>query len=151
MFLKRYRRKRPPSIGWDLEPPCYHRSTWAGLICVPVHTTTECHTVRKHFETFLFFFFIFEKRVKGDDPEFCWTSTGPGHGCRFFCVCIRIDGGRMVPLIFGPMTVSDGKFKKEEKKKREKFLSRNLFSIFFFKKKRFWRARLSRSTILTDM
>lgn len=49
-----------------------------------------------------------------------------------FFVCIRIDGGRMVPLIFGPMTVSDG----IEEKKREKFPSRNLFSFFFFLKKK---------------
>jgi hypothetical protein len=48
-----------------------------------------------------------------------------------FFVCIRIDGGRMVPLIFGPMTVSDG----IEEKKREKFPSRNLFSFSYLKKK----------------
>jgi hypothetical protein len=63
-----------------------------------------------------------------------------------FFVCIRIDGGRMVPLIFGPMTVSDGIEEKKKKVSIEKFVF-----FFLFKKKKFWRARLSRSTILTDM
>lgn len=128
MFLKRYRRKRPPPLLDGTWNPPVATGAPGRVWYVPVHTkppsVTPCANILK------LFFFIFEREWRGMTRSFVGPALVRGTAAVFF-VCIRIDGGRMVPLIFGPMTVSDG----IEEKKREKFPSRNLFSFSYLKKK----------------